>query len=81
MAQEGLSERLRIATGDGKYEVVQEAGGALYANRYGERWRELTGDGLVLALACEIEEAREKIAELEQRLCASEPEASPSAAP
>lgn len=77
MAQIGdQADRLRVSTGDGKYEVVQEASGALYANRHGERWRDLTGDNLVGSLAHDLEEARDRIAELEEKLRAAEPESS-----
>ena len=40
---------------DGKYTVHHEHGTNFRALRYGETWRDLTGDGLVLALVQEIE--------------------------
>lgn len=58
-------DRLRVATDDNKYEVVIDAGGEFYATRHGERWRDLTGDKLILGLAQDLEEARERIAVLE----------------
>ncbi len=60
-------DRLRIKTSDGKYEVVQPHEGGAYANRYdNERWRDLTGDNLILALAYDLEEAREEIAKMKK---------------
>ena len=52
----------RIELLDGKYTVVNELeeGGGFRALRYGEEWRNLNGDNLVLAMAYEIEELREK---------------------
>ncbi|CUB28335.1 hypothetical protein [Bacillus cereus] len=43
---------------DGKYTVVNELsdGGGLHALRYGETWRNLAGDNLILAMFHEIEE-------------------------
>lgn len=36
---------------NGKYEVIHEAGaGKLYANRYGSVWRDMVGDGMILAM-------------------------------
>ena len=45
-----------VKVGDGKYEVLHENGAGLHALRYGKPWRDLTGDGLVLALVQRIEE-------------------------
>ncbi|WP_002145547.1 hypothetical protein [Bacillus cereus] len=43
---------------DGKYTVVNELsdGGGLHALRYGEEWRNLAGDNLILAMFHKIEE-------------------------
>ena len=57
-----MVERLSVTVSDGKYTVIQDING-LYALRYGEEWRELTGDGLILALAMEVQELRDKLAE------------------
>jgi hypothetical protein len=51
---------LRVEVADGKYTVVMDAKGGLRALRYGEEWRDCCGDGLILALAQEIAELREK---------------------
>lgn len=48
--REGLPELLRVSVGDGKYEVWQEPDGRLLATRNGQPWRDITGDGLILAL-------------------------------
>jgi hypothetical protein len=55
-ADESKSEGLtRIELDGGKYTVTHRSGTELQALRYGEPWRDLTGDGLVLALCQEIE--------------------------
>jgi len=61
---------IRIELLDGKYTVVNELeeGGGFRALRYGKEWRNLAGDNLVLAMAYEIEELREKLAETEDML-------------
>ena len=45
----------RIELDDGKYTVCHEDGANLRALRYGEPWRDCCGDGLILALAQEVE--------------------------
>jgi hypothetical protein len=45
-----------ITVADGKYTVEHEDGAGICALRYGEEWRDLVGDGLVLALVQRIEE-------------------------
>lgn len=57
-----------VSVADGKYRIVMSAKGKLYALRYEESWRSLTGDKLVFALARELEDARKKIKELEQQI-------------
>jgi hypothetical protein len=47
---------LSVSVADGKYTVILPSGGGLKALRYGEEWRDLTGDNLVLAMAYRIEE-------------------------
>ena len=44
-----------VKVANGKYEVLHENGANLRALRYGEPWRDLCGDGLVLALVQRIE--------------------------
>lgn len=53
---------LRVDVGGGKYTVIQDDTGRLTALRYGEPWRDCCGDGLILALAYELEEARIQLA-------------------
>lgn len=52
---------LYVEVENGKYAVIQEKDGNLYALRYGEKWRDLCGDKLVLALAYEVAQLREKV--------------------
>jgi multidrug resistance efflux pump len=66
------NELLRVSVADGKYTVVQPAKGGVYAERYGDRWRELVGDGLVLSLAQELDEARTALAAAEKERKKSE---------
>lgn len=51
-----MSKTTTINLGDGKYTIQHEDGANLRALRHGEPWRELTGDGMVLALVQRIEE-------------------------
>ncbi len=55
---------LSVTVGGGKYTVIQEESGTLAALRYGEPWRDLCGDGWVLALAVEIQRLRDKLGEI-----------------
>lgn len=49
---------LSVSVEGGKYTVEMTADGCLYALRRGERWRELSGDKLILALAQELSDLR-----------------------
>lgn len=49
----------RIELEGGKYTVLHEYGLNFRALRHGEEWRDLTGDGLILAMAHRIEELEE----------------------
>lgn len=52
---------LDVTVGDGKYTIQQTKDGNLWGYRHGELkapWRNLTGDGLVCALAHEVERLR-----------------------
>ena len=55
----------KIVLEDGKYTVLHENGTNLRALRHGEPWRELTGDGLVLAMAQRIEELEAQLQAIE----------------
>ena len=59
---------LRIKLDTGKYEVVFPEDGKLHALRYGEPWRDLTGDKLILAMMYEIERLRDQIGTLQVNL-------------
>lgn len=50
----------RIDLDGGKYTVLHDNGADLHALRHGGPWRDLGGDGLVLAMVQEIEELRDK---------------------
>ena len=52
---------MEVTIAGGKYTVRQEAGGRLVALRYGESWRDCCGDGLIFALAAEVEELRNEL--------------------
>lgn len=47
-----------VSVDAGKYKVVSYKDGTLLAFRYGEGWRDCTGDKLVYCLASELEQAR-----------------------
>ena len=48
----------RVTVADGKYTVILPQKSGMYALRHGERWRDLCGDGMVLALVTEIDTLR-----------------------
>lgn len=52
----------------GKYTVVGIEDGRLRALRYGEEWRSLTGDNLVLCMAQEIRRLTEERDDLQARI-------------
>ncbi len=52
---------LNVSVYNGKYTVIQNDNGGIEALRYGEKWRDCCGDGLILALAQEIEELRNEL--------------------
>ena len=60
----------KIVLDNGKYTVVNalNEGGGFKALRYGEEWRNLVGDGLVLAMFHEIERLIEELSEAESLL-------------
>lgn len=49
------SDLTKIELAEGKYTVIHRHGTEFQALRYGEPWRDLTGDGLILAMCQEIE--------------------------
>lgn len=54
-----MSEKIVHIVGDGKYTIIYEDG-KLSALRYGEPWRDLVGDGMVLAMLQEINFLKEQ---------------------
>lgn len=58
---EDTPEAIRVDCYDGKYIYVQFANGGSCAYRYGEPWRDCTGDGFILALAQDLAAARAKL--------------------
>lgn len=55
---------LDVTVYDGKYRLIQRKDEGLQALRWGEPWRDLTGDGFVLALGQEIESLRDRMEEV-----------------
>lgn len=57
---------------DGKYRIIVHVNGSLNCFRYGEEWRNLTGDKMVLALVHEIRRLREQCAAIQSARPTSE---------
>ena len=57
---------VNISICDGKYTVIQAPTGTTRVLRYGEEWRDVTGDNVIGGLAWELQEARERIKRLEE---------------
>ena len=53
---------------DGKYIIIQAPTGTTRVLRYGEEWRDVTGDNVIGGLAWELQEARDRIKRLEEDL-------------
>jgi hypothetical protein len=58
--------KLNVSICDGKYTVIQEPTGETRVLRYGEEWRDVTGDNVICGLAWELQESRERINRLEE---------------
>jgi ubiquinone biosynthesis protein UbiJ len=58
---------MKIELDNGKYTYIFEDGKHC-ALRYGEEWRNLTGDKFIYAMACEIERLQEENEELKAEL-------------
>lgn len=56
-----------ITVDDGKYRFTQDNAGQVVVYRHGEEWLSgsFPGINMVIAMACELEEAREQISKLE----------------
>jgi len=67
-----LSQRyvplMKVSTDDGKYTVIQDSTGGMRALRYGEEWRDCTGDGMILTLAQDLQDARAEIQRLKDKI-------------
>ena len=59
---------VNISICDGKYTVIQAPTGTTRVLRYGEEWRDVTGDNVIGGLAWELQEARDRIKRLEESL-------------
>ena len=59
---------VNISICDGKYTVIQAPTGTTRVLRYGEEWRDVTGDNVIGGLAWELQEARDRIKRLEEEL-------------
>lgn len=49
---------LNITFNEGAYTLIRDATGKLYALRFGEQWRDLAGDNLILSLGQEVDRLR-----------------------
>ncbi len=63
MVSVGSNAGLGVCVADGKYCVQCDGDGRMRALRYSQPWRDLTGDGMVLALVQEIQSLRGEITE------------------
>ena len=61
---------VNISICDGKYTVIQAPTGTTRVLRYGEEWRDVTGDNVIGGLAWELQEANERIKRLEREVYA-----------
>ena len=52
---------ITVTVAEGKYTLIHENGQRFRALRYGEEWRDLTGDGMVLALVQHIEDLQSEL--------------------
>lgn len=58
------TETVRHTFGDGKYEYVRQPDFKAHVYRHGEEWRDVTGDGLILAMVQRVEELEECLGEM-----------------
>ena len=59
---------LNVSICDGKYTVIQEPTGETRVLRYGEEWRDVTGDNVIGGLAWELQESRKRIKLMKESL-------------
>ena len=60
-----MSDMVKVSICDGKYTIIQDASGRTKLLRYGEPWRWVTGDNVILGAAYEIQKLQERIKQLE----------------
>lgn len=63
-----MSDMIKVSICDGKYTIIQDASGRTNVLRYGESWRDVTGDNVILGAAYEIEKLQARIQRLEEAL-------------
>lgn len=63
-----MREANKLSICDGKYTIVQEPDGHTKVLRYGDEWRDVTGDNVIGGLAYELTAANERIKRLEEAL-------------
>lgn len=63
-----MSDMIKVSICDGKYTIIQDASGRTNVLRYGESWRDVTGDNVVLGAAYEIDKLQSRIKRLEKDL-------------
>ena len=63
-----MSDMIKVSICDGKYTIIQDASGRTNVLRYGESWRDATGDNVVLGAAYEIDKLQSRIKRLEKDL-------------
>lgn len=68
----GDTQESVISLCEGKYTYIRLVKGGQKALRYGGEWRDLTGDGFVLAMAQKIEDQSEEIERLRAALGTAE---------
>lgn len=56
-------ERIERSFYGGKYTLIRESSGRMYALRYGEPWRELSGDNLIYFMLMRITDLEEELME------------------
>ena len=61
-----MSDMVKVNICDGKYTIIQDASGRTNVLRYGESWRDATGDNVVLGAAYEIYKLQSRIKRLEE---------------
>jgi hypothetical protein len=60
-----MTDIVEITLDNGKYKIIQ-SNTEFKALRYGEQWRDLTGDNLILFLVYEVESLRQQLADIKR---------------